>query len=393
MRVSLAHCSDSSSAPTRIIETIQVMLQCIRPSPRAQLGIPALWGLHNFLLIHVLGSLIVKGGRLYDDGFKSLPGCNGVMSTIDGPKLAEFWIGLNCTVLICKPRLSRPILCPNAEPNFKFLGAAVIDKGVERCERSSSSFGGDSTYDVLVEFLNRDDRKPVCMGWGSMICKSPEHMAIVAVDALRKSNKRGIIVGGWANLSLEVLGNATTDRELIKYAKDEVLFVDSAPHEWLFPRVEAIVHHGGAGTTSASLRSGQPTIVTPCFLDQFDHAFLVNQLGCGVGFSKQFQKISADELADAISKVTNPTASFQSVAKSVAEEMRKDPGAKAAVEEVSSHWTNYVKSGEWLNYREELMKKRPDGALRKVMLAGAAVLILAIAAKITCPVNDAEDKI
>lgn len=363
------------------LPTLRVMLQCIRPSPRAQLGIPTLFGLHNLLLIHAMGPLMVKGGRIYDDAFKSLPGCNGVMSTIDRPKLFEFWIGLNYPVLICKPSLSRPILCPTAESTFKFVGAAVIDKGVERCERSSTSFGGDSTHDMLVEFLNRDDRKPVYMGWGSMICKSPEHMAVLAVDALRKSDKRGIILGGWANLSLEVLDDAETDPGLIKYAKDNVLFVDSAPHEWLFPRVEAIVHHGGAGTTSASLRSGQPTIITPCFLDQFDHAFLVDQLGCGVGFSKQFQKIGSDELADALSKVTT-NASYRLAAKSVAEEMYKESGAKAAVEETRKYWINYVKSGSWLNYREELMKRKSD-AWKKVALASAAVLSIAIAGKVT----------
>ena len=64
--------------------------------------------------------------------------------------------------------------------------------------------------------------------------------------------------------------------------------------------MSAVVHHGGAGTTNASLRSGSPTIVTPIFFDQFDHAYLVSKLGVGVGFSKHFKDISKSDLAESI---------------------------------------------------------------------------------------------
>ena len=163
-----------------------------------------------------------------------------------------------------------------------------------------------------------------------MTCKSPEHMVVLATDALRKSNQRGIILGGWAQLSQSVLEKSTEDADLIAYAKKNILFVDKAPHEWLLPKTAAAVHHGGAGTTNASMRSGVPTIITPVFTDQFDNAYLVEQLGVGVGFSKQFQKVSVDELASAIQTVTGKDGScYCDKAKELSEILLQEGGASA----------------------------------------------------------------
>merc|ERR1719476_783174 len=99
-----------------------------------------------------------------------------------------------------------------------------------------------------------------------MIRKSTQEMAIFAVEALMMSNQRGIVLGGSAGLSMEVLQQAVADdaitddygKQLIEYARENVIFVAKAPHEWLFPRVSLTVHHGGAGTMNAALRSGVP---------------------------------------------------------------------------------------------------------------------------------------
>jgi sterol 3beta-glucosyltransferase len=57
--------------------------------------------------------------------------------------------------------------------------------------------------------------------------------------------------------------------------------IDWVPVDWLFQRVTAVVHHGGAGTTAASLRAGLPTVIFPAFLDQFFWAKRVFELGVG----------------------------------------------------------------------------------------------------------------
>jgi len=93
------------------------------------------------------------------------------------------------------------------------------------------------------------------------------------------------------------------------------------------------VHHGGAGTLNAALRSGSPTIITPVFFDQFDHAYVVEKLGVGVGFSKQLQQISVDELVDAIKKVaSNEDVIGRSL--QIADEIKKETRKFAVVDEI-----------------------------------------------------------
>jgi UDP:flavonoid glycosyltransferase YjiC (YdhE family) len=79
---------------------------------------------------------------------------------------------------------------------------------------------------------------------------------------------RGILLSGWGALSHDGL-------------PDYVLPVKSVPHEWLFPRVTAVVHHGGAGTTGAGLRAGIPSILVPFFGDQYFWASRIAALGVG----------------------------------------------------------------------------------------------------------------
>ena len=59
------------------------------------------------------------------------------------------------------------------------------------------------------------------------------------------------------------------------------MVVDDVPHELLFPRMAAIVHHGGAGTTSVAAWAGVPQLVVPHLLDQFYWGGRVAQLGLG----------------------------------------------------------------------------------------------------------------
>jgi UDP:flavonoid glycosyltransferase YjiC (YdhE family) len=87
-----------------------------------------------------------------------------------------------------------------------------------------------------------------------------------------------------------------------------VLSVESVPHEWLFSlsRIAAVVHHGGAGTTAASLRAGVPTIIVPFLLDQPFWGKRVYDLGVGPK-PIPHRKLTIERLADAMTEaVTNP---------------------------------------------------------------------------------------
>lgn len=144
----------------------------------------------------------------------------------------------------------------------------------------------------LVDFLSSGP-PPVCVGFGSMTPQSPEELARLVVAALKRSKQRGILLSGWSGMSAEELG-------------DDVYVIDAVPHDWLFPQVSAVVHHGGAGTTSAGLRFGKPTVIVPFLGDQPFWARRVEALGVGPAAVRK-SVLSAETLAAAIEQAAgNP---------------------------------------------------------------------------------------
>jgi sterol 3beta-glucosyltransferase len=136
----------------------------------------------------------------------------------------------------------------------------------------------------LIRFLETGSA-PVCIGFGSMDDQNPERMTSIALEALRLSGQRGVLLSGWG-------GFGQTD------LPDTIYHAESLPHSWLFPRMAAVVHHGGAGTTAAGLRAGVPTIILPVAGDQSFWASCVERLGVGIS-PESFFKITAAKLAEA----------------------------------------------------------------------------------------------
>jgi sterol 3beta-glucosyltransferase len=135
---------------------------------------------------------------------------------------------------------------------------------------------------------------PIYIGFGSMMTRDPQKTTALVTEALRRSGQRGILAGGWGALD-----------DTMQHS-EHVFFVDSIPHHWLFPRMAAIVHHGGAGTTGAALRSGVPSVVVPFGFDQAFWGHRVAALGVGP-MPLPRSKLTAHRLADAIERtVHNP---------------------------------------------------------------------------------------
>jgi sterol 3beta-glucosyltransferase len=155
---------------------------------------------------------------------------------------------------------------------------------------------GWSPPSALLEFL-QSGSPPVFIGFGSMVNRNPEETADLVLRAIALTGQRAILQSGWSGLS---------KRDL----PDTVLMVDSIPHAWLFPRVAAVVHHGGAGTTAAGLRAGIPTIVIPFFGDQPFWGQRVAELGVGTD-SIPRKQLTAEKLADAIHQAVSDRAMHQ----------------------------------------------------------------------------------
>ena len=144
---------------------------------------------------------------------------------------------------------------------------------------------------ALLDFL-QSGAPPVYIGFGSMSNRNPEQTADLVIKALALTDQRAILLSGWGGLQKANV-------------PDSIFMIDSIPHSWLFPRMRAVVHHGGASTTAAGLMAGVPSVVIPFFGDQPFWGQHVADLGVGTKPIPR-KKLTAERLANAIQEaVTN----------------------------------------------------------------------------------------
>ena len=172
----------------------------------------------------------------------------------------------------------------------------------------------------LIDFLKAGE-KPVYVGFGSMAGRNPQRMANIVVDALQKAKVRGIIATGWGGLDVSNL-------------TETIFKLDRVPHTWLFPRVSAVIHHGGAGTTASGLRAGIPTIVCPFLVDQPYWGERIYALGVGTKPIPQ-KKLTARKLAEAIREVTTDRVIRQNAA-TLGQKIREEDGIAKAIAIIES---------------------------------------------------------
>ena len=111
---------------------------------------------------------------------------------------------------------------------------------------------------------------------------------------------------------------------------------DQAPHEWLFPRMRAVVHHGGAGTTAAGLRSGKPNVVIPYFADQHFWGSRVRQLGVGP-LPIPRKSLSEENLTAALHQALNDK-QMRKKAAAVGQHLQEENGVTRAVHLIESYF-------------------------------------------------------
>ena len=173
-------------------------------------------------------------------------------------------------------------------------------------------------YEPPVELSNFLDSgpPPVYVGFGSMVDHEREETTRIIVEALTQARQRAILLSGWSDLgSLEL--------------PDSILRIDNVPHDWLFPRMAAVVHHGGAGTTAAGLRAGVPAVVVPFTADQPFWAWRVHELGVGPKWILR-KKLTVEKLAAAINQAVQDQAMAQR-ARELGGRIRAEDGPGVAV--------------------------------------------------------------
>lgn len=165
-------------------------------------------------------------------------------------------------------------------------------------------------------------KAPIYVGFGSLPVQDPQGMTTIIVNALRQTGQRGIINKGWGGL-----GNLTEPA-------DFVYTLDNCPHDWLFPRCAAVVHHGGAGTTAAGLKAGCPTTIVPFFGDQPFWGERVHARGLGPP-PIPVDQFSLAKLVDAIRTMLNPQ--IKKNADAIAKAMENEDGVSGAVKAFHKH--------------------------------------------------------
>jgi vancomycin aglycone glucosyltransferase len=163
----------------------------------------------------------------------------------------------------------------------------------------------------LVAFLDAGT-PPVYVGFGSM--RPPQDFARVAIEAIRAQGRRAVVGRGWAGL-------APID------GRDDCFAVGEVNQQALFGRVAAVVHHGGAGTTTTATRAGAPQVVVPQWADQPYFADRVADLG--IGAAHDVTAPTTESLSAALSTALTPE--IRARATAVAGQIRTDGATVAAM--------------------------------------------------------------
>ncbi len=238
-------------------------------------GFPALplgrW--YNRLTYRIINALFSRMSGSYVEAWRS---DNGLAPLTDGLSLLRMPDGDPLPVL----HAYSPSIIPNPDDwpeQAMATGYCFLEQ--------ESSWTPDPD---LARFLEKGP-PPVYVGFGSMTGKDPKRLTHTVIEALDEAGYRGLLATNWGGLA---------DVSL----PDHIYRIREAPHDWLFPKVAAAVHHGGAGTTAAALRAGIPSVICPFFGDQPFWARRISELGVGTGPLPQ-KTLNPKMLASAIRRV------------------------------------------------------------------------------------------
>ncbi|KAI0906480.1 hypothetical protein F4823DRAFT_75245 [Ustulina deusta] len=176
----------------------------------------------------------------------------------------------------------------------------------------------------FIEKARREGKKLVYVGFGSIIVPDPAKMTQEVIDGVLKADVRCILSKGWSD-RLDKAQASVTEHVL----PPEIFQIKSAPHDWLFRQIDAAAHHGGSGTTGASLRAGIPTIIRPFFGDQFFFGGRVEDLGVGICLKKW----GANSFAKALWEATHSDRMIVK-ARVLGETIRKEDGVSTAIQSI-----------------------------------------------------------
>ncbi|MDR0364854.1 MAG: glycosyltransferase [Bacteroidales bacterium] len=170
-------------------------------------------------------------------------------------------------------------------------------------------------YENLLHFIEKDDRPTIFFTFGSCSSKHGEQFVNNLAHIIKKNDYKLIVGSGWSRL-----GDRLEENEHLFLMKETI------PHNLVFPKCDAVVHHGGTGTTHSVARQGKPQMLFPLILDQFYWGKRINDLKIGPPPAK-IGKISMNDLEKNVKSLIE-NKQYQQNAHSLSQSMKQENAAK-----------------------------------------------------------------
>ncbi|KAH9125057.1 hypothetical protein AeMF1_004274 [Aphanomyces euteiches] len=169
-----------------------------------------------------------------------------------------------------------------------------------------------------------DGPPPIFVGFGSMVIPDAVKTTQLIINAAAAAHVRVVIQSSWSDM---------THGGVVKIPSN-IFILGNCPHDWLFPKMAAVVHHGGAGTTAAGLFAGKPTFIVPFFGDQPFWGWAIERAGVGV-HPCPVNDLTVDKLKGAFEQMMSPA--MIAKAQEMQAKMLKEDGVENAVESFYRH--------------------------------------------------------
>lgn len=263
-------------------------------------------------------------------------------------------------------KVYKPALPSN---NVIITGPCLSNAGLEKVEaekpRVENAKSGILPAE-LEQFFFFSDSPPVLLTWGTRISADlgPVGMLGLALRTLLESGRRGIILGGWAEL--DVLGNELVNtghveglgddcEELADYAAMNVCFVKDADLDTLCRKCACVIHDGAPLVTQLVLRAGVPSVITPIFYDQYVFADAQATLKAGVGFKQGLVKLTSKDLVQGIADAERCLPAARELAARMSEHAS---GEEETAKRLNEFMQKEVLSGSFRRRRAEMKQGR-----------------------------------
>lgn len=271
------HCAEALCVPLHIMFPQPWSPTKTFPHPLSNMGFASSWSLKNYYSYKVVDEFMWLGLGSIINNFRKTH-----------LKLRPIRTGEHGDALLNDNKVPiSHMWSPSFVPKCKDWPAYVDVVGEFRPAKTSNNTS--APYQPVAElaaFLAEGER-PIYIGFGSMVIEDASSLVEIIKSAAKETGCRVLLQSGWTKYG--------GDNEMIS---DNVMVIGAMPHDFLFANVTGVCHHGGAGTTSAGLRTGNPTFICPFFGDQHFWAEMVHRSGSGPA-GCPIKQLTVDKLVEA----------------------------------------------------------------------------------------------